>query len=50
MLERFILLAVGLPLAVTGVSLAVIGVFAFVGIPLLVVGLGCVSAAVDPSR
>ena len=47
MLERFILLAIGLPLMVTGLSLTVIGVFAFIGIPLLIGGLGCVSAAVD---
>ena len=49
MLERFILLAIGIPLMVTGLSLTFIGVFAFIGIPLLVIGLGCVSAAIESS-
>lgn len=49
MLTRFVLLVIGLPLAVTGVGLtAAFGIFAFVGMPLLAIGLSCVSAAVDP--
>jgi hypothetical protein len=48
MLERLLLLAIGLPLVATGFGLtAAFGIFAFIGMPLLVVGLGCVSAAVD---
>jgi hypothetical protein len=49
MLTRFALLVIGLPLAVTGVGLtAAFGIFAFIGMPLLAIGLSCVSAAFDP--
>jgi hypothetical protein len=48
MLLRFVLLAIGLPLVATGFGLtAAFGIFAFIGMPLLIVGLGCVSAALD---
>ena len=46
MLERAVLLLVGLPLAAGGLGLTVaFGVFAFLGVPLMIIGLGCISAA-----
>jgi hypothetical protein len=48
MLLRVVLLAVGVPLVATGLGLtAAFGIFAFIGMPLLIIGLGCVSAALD---
>jgi hypothetical protein len=49
MLDRVILFVVGLPLAISGLGLtAAFGLFAFIGIPLMVLGLSCISAAVTP--
>lgn len=51
MLQRFVLIIIGLPLVATGFGLtAAFGIFAFIGMPLLVIGLGCVSAAFDHPR
>ena len=48
MLERVLLLLIGLPLAAGGLGLTVsFGVLAFVGMPLLILGLGLISAATD---
>ena len=50
MFLRFVLLVIGIPLALTGFGLtAAFGVLAFIGMPLLMVGLGCISAAVNPN-
>jgi hypothetical protein len=45
---RFLMLMVGAPLVATGIGMTMVGVFAFIGIPLLVIGLGLVSAAANP--
>ena len=48
MLERVLLLLIGLPLAAGGLGLTVsFGVLAFVGMPLMILGLGLISAATD---
>ncbi len=50
MLDRIILLALGLPLAASGLGLTLsFGVLAFLGMPLLIIGLGCISAAAAPA-
>ena len=44
--ERIVLMVVGLPLALGGMGMTMsFGVFAFLGMPMLIVGLGCISAA-----
>jgi hypothetical protein len=44
-LERAIPILIGIPLVAMGFGLtASFGIFAFIGMPLLFVGLGCVSA------
>jgi hypothetical protein len=49
MLDRVILFVVGLPLAISGLGLtAAFGLFSFIGIPLLILGLACISASVTP--
>ncbi len=49
MFDRFVLLAIGLPVAASGLGLTLsFGVLAFLGMPLLIIGLGCISAAVGP--
>jgi hypothetical protein len=45
---RLVLLLMGASLVAGGLGLTAVGVFAFVGLPLLVIGLGLVSAAVGP--
>ena len=51
MLERVILFTVGLPLALMGLGLTVaFGLFAFIGMPLFMVGVSCLSAAVETSK
>jgi hypothetical protein len=51
MVLRMIMVAIGLPLIATGFGLtAAFGIFAFVGMPLLIVGLGFVSAGVNPPK
>lgn len=48
MIERLVPIAIGIPLAITGFGLtAAFGIFAFIGIPLLAIGLGCISAGID---
>lgn len=48
MIERAILFVIGVPLAAAGLGLtAAFGVFAFIGMPLFMVGASCVSAAVE---
>jgi hypothetical protein len=50
MLERVILMGVGIPLGVGGLGLTVsFGLLAFIGMPLLIIGLGCISAAIEPA-
>ena len=49
MIERAIPIMIGLPLIATGFGLtAAFGIFAFIGMPLLIVGLGCLSVGVNP--
>ena len=45
---RLLMLLAGAPLVATGIGLTMVGVFAFIGLPMLVVGLGLVSAAASP--
>ena len=45
---RLLMLLAGAPFIAGGMGLTMIGVFAFVGMPMLVVGLGLVSAVVNP--
>jgi hypothetical protein len=48
MLLRFVLLVMGLSLVATGFGLTVaFGIFAFIGMPLLAIGLGLVTTALD---
>lgn len=50
-LERAIPIVIGLPLVATGFALtASFGILAFIGMPLLILGLGCVSAGTGPQR
>jgi hypothetical protein len=50
MVERIVLLVLGIPLTAGGLGLTLsFGIFAFIGMPLLCIGLGCVSAASAPS-
>ena len=50
MLRRMIWLITGIALAMSGMGLTVaFGILAFIGMPLLVVGLACISAATAPS-
>ena len=47
MVERIVLGAIGIPLAISGMGLTLsFGVFVFLGMPLLILGLGFISAAV----
>ncbi len=49
MIERSIPVIIGIPLMATGFGLtAAFGIFAFIGMPLLIIGLGCISAGVNP--
>lgn len=45
---RLLMLLTGAPLVASGIGLTMVGVFAFIGLPMLVVGLGLVSAAASP--
>jgi hypothetical protein len=47
-LVRLLMLLVGAPLVAGGIGMTMVGVFAFIGVPMLVVGLGLVSAAANP--
>jgi hypothetical protein len=50
MLDRIVLLVLGIPLTAGGLGLTLsFGIFAFIGMPLLCVGLGCISAATAPA-
>lgn len=50
MIERTILMIIGVPLAAAGLGLtAAFGVFAFIGMPMLMVGTSCISSAVKPT-
>ena len=42
------MLLMGLPLIVTGIGLTMVGIFAFIGMPMLILGLALVSAAAGP--
>lgn len=48
MIARLLMLVMGLPLIATGIGLTMVGIFAFVGMPMLIVGLALVSAAAGP--
>ena len=51
MIERIILMIIGIPLAATGLGLsAAFGIFAFIGMPLFMVGTSCISSAVKPAH
>lgn len=47
-LLRLLMLSIGAPLVATGIGMTMVGVLAFIGIPMLVLGLGLVSAAANP--
>jgi hypothetical protein len=47
-LIRLLAILTGAGLVASGIGMTMIGVLAFIGIPLLVVGLGLISAAVNP--
>ena len=49
MAQRGFLLAIGLALGMGGLGLvATFGLLSFLGMPLLIIGLGCISAATAP--
>jgi hypothetical protein len=51
MIARTVMLLLGVAVAFAGFGLVVaFGVLAFIGMPLLIVGLGFTSAATDPNR
>lgn len=51
MAQQAFLLVVGLALGMGGLGLvATFGLLAFLGMPMLIVGLGCISAATAPAR
>jgi hypothetical protein len=48
--ERFVLLVIGIPVAFGGLGLvATFGILSFLGMPLLIIGLGCISGAIGPA-
>jgi hypothetical protein len=47
-ITRALMLFMGLPLIATGIGLTMVGVLAFVGMPMLILGLALVSAAAGP--
>jgi len=50
-LERAIPILIGIPLVATGFALtASFGLLSFIGMPLLILGLGCVSAGTGPQQ
>lgn len=49
-LLRALMLLIGVSLTAGGMGLTMIGVFAFLGIPMLILGLGLISAATNPQR
>jgi hypothetical protein len=49
MIERALPIAIGIPLMAAGFGLTgAFGIFSFIGMPLLIVGLGCISAGFNP--
>lgn len=48
MIARALMLFMGLPLIATGIGLTMVGIFAFIGMPMLILGLALVSAAAGP--
>jgi hypothetical protein len=49
MIERIVLFVIGIPMAAAGLGLsAAFGIFAFIGMPLFMVGVSCISGAVKP--
>lgn len=49
MIERIVPVVIGIPLMAMGFGLtAAFGLFAPIGIPLLIIGLSCISAGVNP--
>jgi hypothetical protein len=47
-IARALMLFMGLPLIATGIGLTMVGIFAFIGMPMLILGLALVSAAAGP--
>jgi hypothetical protein len=48
--ERLFLLVIGIPVAFGGLGLvASFGMLSFLGMPLLILGLGCISGATGPA-
>jgi hypothetical protein len=47
-LFRFVMIVIGASLIAGGLGLTMVGVFAFIGIPMLILGLGLVSAGTSP--
>jgi hypothetical protein len=50
MLSRIVKFTVGVSLVASGMGMTLVGVLAFVGMPLLIVGLGLVSSLVPDDR
>lgn len=48
MVVRALMLLTGLSLVGTGIGLTMIGIFAFIGLPMLIVGLSLISGSTDP--
>lgn len=49
MIERVVPVAIGIPLIAAGFGLTgAFGIFSFIGMPLLILGLGCFSAGFNP--
>jgi hypothetical protein len=48
LLLRVLMFFTGVPLVAGGVGMTAIGVFAFLGVPMLILGLGLISAAINP--
>jgi hypothetical protein len=49
MFTRLMMIVLALPLVATGVGLVMLGVFAPIGAPMLIVGVSLISAATNPS-
>ena len=45
---RALMLLVGMPLVAGGIGLTMVGIFAFIGMPMLILGLALTSAATAP--
>lgn len=49
-LFRLLLIVIGVSLAAGGLGLTMVGVLAFIGMPMLILGLGLISTGANPPK